>query len=103
MKETYVDGYHPSALHSLQALSFHVITRSECLTIAYQPVRSHRTKQSQCKLLEQKPSIECGDPRFEFLPDTKCSEILRPLLPIGRNLSGSPHPESAEFTPILFL
>jgi hypothetical protein len=45
MKETYVDGYHPSALHSLQALSFHVIARSECLTIAYLTVRSYRTKQ----------------------------------------------------------
>ena len=43
IKETYMDGYHPSALHSLQELSFHVITRPECLTIAYLPVRSHRT------------------------------------------------------------
>jgi len=57
IKETYMDGHHLSALHSLQELSFHVITKPACLTIAYLPVQSLSTRQSQCKLLEQKPSI----------------------------------------------
>jgi len=44
-----------------------------------------------------------GGIRFQSQLDTKCSEILRPFLPIGRNLTGLPYSESAESTPILFL
>lgn len=80
-----------------------VITRSECLTITYLPVRSTGLGSHCANCRSRSPLLLCGGTRFEFQPDTNCSEVLRPFLPTGINFNGSPHPESAESTLILFL
>ena len=81
-----------------------VITRSECLTITYLPVRLQGTRQSLCKLLERRPSVAVWRYSFRI---SAWYRMLRGFTSFcsnrGRNITGWPEPEPSESTLILFL